>query len=176
MIINDTNLEQLIKNELLKIIDNSWVMIILSIKIESDISISYNGEYINNLGETKQLFTSEGILNDNSLVDIFCDYYKINKSKQKWNKLKLEFFKDDDLDIEVEWDQEIENEFKKQLKILEETVKPKLVKDLDIIIKEIINGNTFDRDICDICVNCGHDLTWLPRRNVLCPGTCTRRL
>ena len=39
-------------------------------------------------------------------------------------------------------------------------VNAKLVKDLDIIINDIIESGTFDRDIYDICVNCGHALTW----------------
>ena len=40
------------------------------------------------------------------------------------------------------------------------SVNNKLLKDLDIIINDIIENDSFDRDIYDICVNCGHDLTW----------------
>lgn len=39
-------------------------------------------------------------------------------------------------------------------------INTKLIKDLDTIINDIIESGTFDRDIYDICVNCGHDLTW----------------
>lgn len=39
-------------------------------------------------------------------------------------------------------------------------VDSKLIRDIDIIIKEIIEYKTYDVDIYDICVSCGHDLTW----------------
>lgn len=39
-------------------------------------------------------------------------------------------------------------------------VNSKLIRDIDIIIKEIITYDTYDVDIYDVCVSCGHDLTW----------------
>lgn len=35
-----------------------------------------------------------------------------------------------------------------------------LINDLNIIINEIVIQETFDLDIYDICVSCGHDLVW----------------
>jgi len=35
-----------------------------------------------------------------------------------------------------------------------------LIKDLDIIIREIINQKSLIFDVYEICVSCGHDLTW----------------
>ncbi len=36
----------------------------------------------------------------------------------------------------------------------------KIITDLDILIREIINKNTLNIDIYEVCVACGHDLTW----------------
>lgn len=41
-----------------------------------------------------------------------------------------------------------------------EKVNEKLEMDLNIIIHEIITMNTYDVDIYDICVSCGHNITW----------------
>lgn len=35
-----------------------------------------------------------------------------------------------------------------------------LINDLNIIIDEISNFQTFDIDIYEVCVSCGHRLTW----------------
>ena len=35
-----------------------------------------------------------------------------------------------------------------------------LIQDLDIIIREIINNKSLIFDVYEICVSCGHDLTW----------------
>tara|TARA_X000001036_G_scaffold437320_1_gene482383 strand:- start:3904 stop:4221 length:318 start_codon:yes stop_codon:yes gene_type:complete len=44
------------------------------------------------------------------------------------------------------------------------TIKPsvnmKLLADLNLIISEIINARNYNVDIYDICVSCGHSLTW----------------
>ena len=36
----------------------------------------------------------------------------------------------------------------------------RIVSDLNFIIKEIINIGKLDVDIYEVCVSCGHDLTW----------------
>tara|TARA_B100000902_G_C27146409_1_gene831353 strand:- start:523 stop:867 length:345 start_codon:yes stop_codon:yes gene_type:complete len=44
------------------------------------------------------------------------------------------------------------------------TIKPsvnmKLLADLNLIISEIISAGNYNVDIYDICVSCGHSLTW----------------
>tara|TARA_B100001564_G_scaffold350989_1_gene356193 strand:+ start:592 stop:966 length:375 start_codon:yes stop_codon:yes gene_type:complete len=35
-----------------------------------------------------------------------------------------------------------------------------LIQDLDIIIREIINNKSLFFDVYEICVSCGHNLTW----------------
>jgi len=44
------------------------------------------------------------------------------------------------------------------------TIKPsvnmKLLADLNLIISEIIRAGNYNVDIYDICVSCGHSLTW----------------
>ena len=41
-----------------------------------------------------------------------------------------------------------------------EKVNEKLVMDVNTIISEIITMSTYDVDIYDICVSCGHNITW----------------
>ena len=36
----------------------------------------------------------------------------------------------------------------------------KLKKDLDTFMREIVREGTYDLDVYDLCVSCGHDLTW----------------
>lgn len=43
---------------------------------------------------------------------------------------------------------------------IERTVNEKLVTDLNCIISEIIKIGHYNVEIYDICVNCGHSLTW----------------
>ena len=43
---------------------------------------------------------------------------------------------------------------------INEPINTKLINDLNILIKEISTKETFKIDIYDICVSCGHDLTW----------------
>jgi len=43
---------------------------------------------------------------------------------------------------------------------LETKVNEKLVMDLNLIITEIIKAGNYNVDIYEICVNCGHSLTW----------------
>lgn len=107
---SDLNFRKQVKDELNKISDKNWLMIIVSVEIKSDTSLSYNGEYIDNLGDTKKLFNE--IRNENKLdsfviLDIFRKHSQLMKDKQKWNKLTLEYFKeDDDLSIKYEWNEE----------------------------------------------------------------------
>lgn len=42
----------------------------------------------------------------------------------------------------------------------------KLVNDLNTIITEILSKGTYDVDIYDICVDCGHSLTWDQEYNI----------
>ena len=43
---------------------------------------------------------------------------------------------------------------------IQQKVNEKLVSDLNLIISEIINIGHYNVDIYEICVNCGHSLTW----------------
>ncbi len=43
---------------------------------------------------------------------------------------------------------------------IQQKVNKKLVADLNLIITEIIKIGHYNVDIYDICVNCGHSLTW----------------
>ena len=43
---------------------------------------------------------------------------------------------------------------------LQTKVNEKLVMDVNTIISEIITMSTYDVDIYDICVSCGHNITW----------------
>tara|TARA_Y100001954_G_C15742411_1_gene569172 strand:+ start:766 stop:1116 length:351 start_codon:yes stop_codon:yes gene_type:complete len=36
----------------------------------------------------------------------------------------------------------------------------KLINDINLIINEIVNAKTFDIDLYEICISCGHSLTW----------------
>jgi len=36
----------------------------------------------------------------------------------------------------------------------------KLKEDLDTFMREIVKAGTYDLDVYDLCVSCGHDLTW----------------
>lgn len=40
------------------------------------------------------------------------------------------------------------------------SINSKLVNDVDIIIDEINNYETYNIDIYEVCVSCGHALTW----------------
>jgi len=106
----ETEILQFIKRTLSKITDKNWIMITLSIEITSEHTITYNGEYINNIGETKDLFN---VLHDEkNILNAFRSLYDMMRNKQKWNNLKLEFIEGEyNLDITFEWNQEIEDEF-----------------------------------------------------------------
>jgi homoaconitase/3-isopropylmalate dehydratase large subunit len=43
---------------------------------------------------------------------------------------------------------------------IHQKVNEKLVSDLNLIISEIINTGHYNIDIYELCVNCGHSLTW----------------
>jgi len=43
---------------------------------------------------------------------------------------------------------------------INEYINLKLIRDLDILINELARQETFNVDIYEICVSCGHDLTW----------------
>ncbi len=43
---------------------------------------------------------------------------------------------------------------------IRQKVNEKLVSDLDLIISEIIKIGHYNVDIYELCVNCGHSLTW----------------
>ena len=43
---------------------------------------------------------------------------------------------------------------------IQQKVNEKLVSDLNLIISEIIKIGNYNVDIYEICVNCGHSLTW----------------
>mgnify|MGYP006192825761 CR=1 FL=1 len=43
---------------------------------------------------------------------------------------------------------------------IEREVNKKLLSDLNIIISEILNIGNYNIDIYELCVNCGHSLTW----------------
>lgn len=43
---------------------------------------------------------------------------------------------------------------------IQQKVNKKLVADLNLIITEIIKIGHYDVDIYELCVNCGHSLTW----------------
>lgn len=43
---------------------------------------------------------------------------------------------------------------------IQQAVNEKLVSDLNLIISEIINTGHYNIDIYELCVNCGHSLTW----------------
>tara|TARA_B110000444_G_scaffold261361_1_gene312903 strand:- start:2905 stop:3249 length:345 start_codon:yes stop_codon:yes gene_type:complete len=43
---------------------------------------------------------------------------------------------------------------------IHQKVNEKLVSDLNLIISEIINAGHYNVDIYELCVNCGHSLTW----------------
>lgn len=43
---------------------------------------------------------------------------------------------------------------------IQQKVNEKLVSDLNLIITEIINCGHYNVDIYELCVNCGHSLTW----------------
>lgn len=36
----------------------------------------------------------------------------------------------------------------------------KMKEDLDTFMREIVKAGTYDVDVYDLCVSCGHDLTW----------------
>tara|TARA_B100001769_G_scaffold142338_1_gene111508 strand:- start:2740 stop:3057 length:318 start_codon:yes stop_codon:yes gene_type:complete len=43
---------------------------------------------------------------------------------------------------------------------IQQKVNEKLVSDLNLIITEIIKAGHYNIDIYELCVNCGHSLTW----------------
>jgi len=43
---------------------------------------------------------------------------------------------------------------------IQQNINKKLVSDLNLIISEIINAGHYNVDIYELCVNCGHSLTW----------------
>lgn len=43
---------------------------------------------------------------------------------------------------------------------LEYSLNKKLIEDLNLIMAEIIKQNTYNLDIYELCVSCGHSLTW----------------
>jgi len=43
---------------------------------------------------------------------------------------------------------------------IQQKVNEKLVSDLNLIISEIIKAGNYNIDIYELCVNCGHSLTW----------------
>lgn len=49
---------------------------------------------------------------------------------------------------------------------IQQKVNEKLVSDLNLIISEIINTGHYNVDIYELCVNCGHSLTWEQEYNV----------
>jgi hypothetical protein len=49
---------------------------------------------------------------------------------------------------------------------IQQKVNEKLVSDLNLVISEIINTGHYNVDIYELCVNCGHSLTWDQEYNV----------
>lgn len=49
---------------------------------------------------------------------------------------------------------------------VQQKVNEKLVSDLNLIISEIIKTGHYNVDIYELCVNCGHSLTWDQEYNV----------
>lgn len=43
---------------------------------------------------------------------------------------------------------------------IQQKINEKLVSDLNLIISEIIKAGDYNIDIYELCVNCGHSLTW----------------
>ncbi len=107
----DSEIYQFIVDDLNNIADKNWVMITLDVRRNGEGHIGLGGEYINNIGETKQLL--DVWKENNNLSKGLHSLYQImtvETDKHKWNRLKATLIKDEDLNIKFDWDQELADE------------------------------------------------------------------
>ena len=110
----DSEIYQLIADDLYNIRDADWIMTTLNVERTSSNVIGYSGEYITNFGETKQLLNvwDEGDDLDDALESLF-QIMTSETDKHKWNRLKITLENGGDLNIKFEWDQELADEIEK---------------------------------------------------------------
>ena len=110
----DKEIYQFIVDDLYRLEDKDWIMITLNIERATSSSIGFDGEYINNLGETKWLFDIwEG---DSNLDTAFHRLYEImtqETDKHKWNRLEITLENAGEFNIKFEWDQELFDEIER---------------------------------------------------------------
>lgn len=110
----DSEIYQFIVDDLRNITDKDWVMITLNVKRTEVDCIGLNGEYINNIGETVDIFKAWE--EDDKLYKAFEALYQImtkETDKHKWNRLEITLENGGELNIKFEWDQELFDEIER---------------------------------------------------------------
>ena len=106
------NIQNTIGQKLYEFLDKTWIEISLDVELGEE-SVGYTGKYLTKYGDAKNLDLWNKDLN---LHDEFRTLYQTmtaQTDKHKWNRAKVTLSNDMQLNIKIEWNQELADELER---------------------------------------------------------------